>query len=180
MMGNSLFDTAPGFDEPIAVLRHCHTRIRKQLATLNKLVAHLPHHGADLEAQQAAHAVLRYFNDAATLHHEDEEEDLLPQLETTASGEDAGQLQALLPRLLKEHQEMAALWLALDRELVTIASGQSAQLSETDVARFASLYEAHMQLEESVIAPMAKRLFSEAQMHQLGDAMRARRGISNF
>lgn len=177
-MGNSLFDTAPGFDEPLAVLRHCHNRIRKQLATLDKLLAHLPRHGADVEAQQAAHAVLRYFNDAAPLHHEDEEEDLMPQLETTASGDDARQLQALLPRILDEHRQMAALWLALDRELGTIARGQSAQLSEPDVRRFAELYEAHMQLEESVVAPMAKRIFNDAQMLQLGDAMRARRGIS--
>jgi len=178
-MENSLFDTAPGFDEPLAVLRHCHGRIRKQLATLDKLLAHLPQHGADVEAQQAAHAVLRYFNDAAPLHHEDEEEDLMPQLETSASGDDASQLQTLLPRILDEHREMASLWLALDRELSTIASGHSAQLSDQDVARFARLYEAHMALEESVIAPMAMRLFSAAQMRQLGDAMRARRGISN-
>ncbi|HEV2612422.1 MAG TPA: hemerythrin domain-containing protein, partial [Noviherbaspirillum sp.] len=32
-----LFDTAPGFDQPIAVLKHCHDRIRKQLATLERL-----------------------------------------------------------------------------------------------------------------------------------------------
>lgn len=178
-MKNSLFQTAPGFDEPIAVLAHCHTRIRKQLTTLQKLLAHLPMHGANVDAQQAAHAVLRYFNDAATLHHEDEEENLLPQLEMTASGEDASQLQIILPKLLEEHRQMAALWLALDRQLSTIATGQSAQLSEADVARFASLYGAHMHMEESVIAPMAKRLFSAGQMQQLGEAMRARRGISN-
>lgn len=179
-MKNSLFVTAPGFDRPIDVLAHCHTRIRKQLATLHKLLTHLPKHGADVDAQQAAHAVLRYFNDAAPLHHEDEEENLLPQLEITAGGEDASQLQALLPTLLKEHREMERLWLALDRQLSTIATGQSAQLSENDVAQFASLYEAHMHREENVIAPMAKRLFSTGQMQQLGDAMRARRGISNI
>jgi len=179
MMQNSLFDTAPGYDQPIAVLGHCHTRIRKQLATLNKLLAHLPLHGADVEAQQAAHAVLRYFNDAAPLHHGDEEDDLLPQLEMTASGDDASQLHAILPKILEEHRQMEALWLALDRQLSRITNGQSAQLSGTDVAQFASLYEAHMQLEESVIAPMAKRLFSAEQMRQLGDAMQARRGISN-
>jgi pyridoxamine 5'-phosphate oxidase len=179
MMKNSLFETAPGFDEPIAVLAHCHTRIRKQLVTLQKLLTHLPDHGANVDAQQAAHAVLRYFNDAAPLHHEDEEENLLPQLEMTAGGEDASQLQAILPRLLEEHRQMATLWQALDRQLSTIASGQSAHLSDTDVAQFASLYEAHMHTEESVIAPMAKRLFSTEQMQQLGDAMRARRGISN-
>jgi pyridoxamine 5'-phosphate oxidase len=178
-MKNLLFETAPGFERPIDVLAHCHTRIRKQLATLKKLLAHLPDHGADVDAQQAAHAVLRYFNDAAPLHHEDEEENLLPQLEVTAGGEDASQLQDILPRLLEEHREMEGLWLALDRQLSTIATGQSTQLSEKDVAQFAALYEAHMQMEESVIAPMAKRLFSSGQMQQLGDAMRARRGISN-
>lgn len=178
-MGNALFDTAPGFDRPIEVLAHCHSRIRKQLATLRKLVAYLPSHGADVDAQQAAHAVLRYFNDAAQLHHEDEEDNLLPQLEATASGDDAAQLQAMLPGLLEDHRKMANLWQVLDRQLSTIAIGQSAHLSETDVTQFAELYEAHMQGEESVIAPMAKRLFSAGQMQQLGDAMRARRGISN-
>ncbi len=177
-MENSLFETAPGFDQPIAVLAHCHTRIRKQLATLHKLLAHLPQHGADVDAQQAAHAVLRYFNDAAPLHHEDEEDDLLPQLETTASGDDASQLQEILPKILDDHRQMEGLWRALEQQLGTIAIGQSALLSPEDVARFAALYDAHMQLEESVIAPMAKRLFSAGQMQQLGDAMRARRGVS--
>ncbi|MFC3376746.1 hypothetical protein ACFOLJ_12875 [Rugamonas sp. CCM 8940] len=41
-MSESLIDTAPGFDQPIAVLKHCHDRIRKQLLTLNNLLAHLP------------------------------------------------------------------------------------------------------------------------------------------
>jgi pyridoxamine 5'-phosphate oxidase len=179
-MKNSLLETAPSFDQPIDVLAHCHTRIRKQIATLRKLVVYLSSHGADVDAQQAAHAVLRYFNDAAPLHHEDEEENLLPQLEMTASGHDASQLQTILPKLLEEHRRMESLWLALNRQLSTIATGQSAQLSDSDVAQFTALYEAHMQTEESVIAPMAKRLFSSGQMQQLGDAMRARRGISNL
>jgi pyridoxamine 5'-phosphate oxidase len=70
-MTNVLPDTAPGFDQPIAVLKHCHDRIRKQLATLEKLLAHLPVHGADEQARQAAAAVLKYFDKAAPLHHED-------------------------------------------------------------------------------------------------------------
>ncbi len=177
-MKHSLFETAPGFDQPVAVLAHCHTRIRKQLTTLHKLLAHLPQHGADVDAQQAAHAILRYFNDAAPLHHEDEEEDLLPQLETTARGEDASQLQAILPRILEEHRQMETLWRRLEEQLGKIATGQPALLSAEDVARFATLYDDHMQLEENVIAPMAKRLFSAGQMQQLGDGMRVRRGVS--
>ena len=68
-MSNSLIDTAPDFGQPIAVLKHCHDRIRKQLNTLQNLLAHLPQHGADEQARQAARAVLKYFNNAAHLHH---------------------------------------------------------------------------------------------------------------
>ena len=74
-MNLPLHDTAPDFDQPVAVLKHCHGRIRKQLATLEKLLAHLPAHGADEQARHAATSVLKYFDKAAHLHHEDEEQD---------------------------------------------------------------------------------------------------------
>ena len=60
-MTTPLLAPAPGFDQPLAVLKHCHGRIRKQLATLQKLQHHLPHAGADVEAQQAAYAILRWW-----------------------------------------------------------------------------------------------------------------------
>lgn len=179
-MNQSLFPAAPGFDQPLAVLKHCHDRIRKQLSTLKKLQAHLPVAGADPEAQQASHAILRYFNDAAPLHHADEEDDLLPQLEATAQGEDAALLASLLPQVLQEHREMETLWRTLDAQLSAISRGLSSTLSEADAGRFAMLYDAHMQREETQIAPMAMKLFSAEQMTRLGDAMRVRRGIAHI
>lgn len=173
-----LFNTAPGFDQPIAVLKHCHDRIRKQLATLQRLVAHLTEFGANVDAQQAANAVMKYFNHAAMNHHEDEERDLLPMLQATAQGEDAALLQRRIPRLLQEHREMDALWQHLNAQLLTIASGASGSLSADDVRRFSDAYTAHMEIEEAEIAPMAKRIFNDAQMAQLGEAMRVRRNIT--
>src|SRR3954469_23853386 len=102
-MTDALPDTAPGYDQPIAVLKHCHDRIRKQLATLSKLLEHLPAHGADEQARQAARAVLKYFDQAAPLHHADEEENLIPMLQATAQGEDAATLEAMVPDILKDH-----------------------------------------------------------------------------
>jgi pyridoxamine 5'-phosphate oxidase len=55
-MTDSLLAPAPGFDQPIAMLKHCHDKIRKQLATMQNLLEHLPRHGADAAAQQAAQA----------------------------------------------------------------------------------------------------------------------------
>jgi pyridoxamine 5'-phosphate oxidase len=173
----NLHDTAPDFDQPIAVLKHCHDRIRKQLATLDKLLAHLPEFGADEQARQAAAAVLKYFEKAAHLHHDDEEQDLIPMLRAAAQGEDAATLQALAPVILQDHKDMDALWQDLHEQLTAIAEGQSTVLSASAVQRFSQRYLSHMEREEGTMAPMALRLFSPEQMAQLGKAMQARRGI---
>jgi pyridoxamine 5'-phosphate oxidase len=177
-MTNLLPEAAPGFDQPVAVLKHCHGRIRKQLATLEKLLAHLPGHGADEQARQAAQAVLNYFDKAAHLHHEDEEQDLIPMLRAVAQGDDAATLQALAPVILQDHGEMDALWNDLRPQLAAIAQGSATVLSGNAVQRFAQRYTAHMEREESTMAPMALRLFSPEQMERMGQSMQARRGIS--
>ena len=62
--------------------------------------------------------------------------------------------------------------------MASIADGSAAVLREPDVRRFINSYRAHMEREEGQIAPMAKRLFSAAQMAALGLAMQVRRGIA--
>ena len=175
---NSLIDTAPDFSQPIAVLKHCHDRIRKQLQTMQNLVSHLPAHGADADAQKAAQAVLKYFNNAAHLHHDDEEQNLMPMLQATARDADAALLDELVPGILADHKLMDQDWEIVRAQLEQIASGNSAALSAPDVQRFCDAYAAHMAKEEANIAPMAKRIFSAEQMAQLGSAMQQRRGIS--
>jgi pyridoxamine 5'-phosphate oxidase len=176
-MTDLLNDPAPSFDQPVAVLKHCHDRIRKQLATLDKLLDHLPVHGADEQARQAAAAVLKYFEKAAHLHHDDEEQDLIPMLTGVAQGLDAATLQALAPVILQDHKDMDAMWQDLHEQLTAIVDGGGAQLSESIVRRFVQRYQSHMEREESTMAPMALRLFDAQQMAQLGAAMRQRRGI---
>jgi pyridoxamine 5'-phosphate oxidase len=171
-------DPAPDFDQPVAVLKHCHGRIRKQLSTLENLLTHLPQHGADEQARQAAQAVLKYFDKAAHLHHDDEEQDLIPMLRAVAQGEDAATLQALAPTILQDHKDMDAMWQDLHEQLTAIADGSGTQLSASTVQRFSQRYLSHMEREESTMAPMAVRLFSPEQMAQLGQAMRRRRDIA--
>ena len=177
-MTSPLFDSVPGFDQPIAVLKHCHDKIRKQLTTLQNLLGHLAQHGNTADAQQAAKAVLQYFNKAAHLHHDDEEQDLMPMLQATATGDDATLLATLVPEILADHQRMDQAWLTLRPELDAIAAGTGTQLSADGVAAYVAAYHAHMSKEEGQLAPMAKRLFSAQQMEQLGTAMQRRRGIA--
>src|SRR4051812_21747654 len=141
---SSLIDTAPDFGQPIAVLKHCHDRIRKQLDTMQKLLAHLPKHGADVDAQKAAQAVLKYFNNAAHLHHEDEEQNLVPMLQATARGADAALLAELVPSILAGHEQMDRDWNIIKSQLDQIANGQSSALSAQDVQGFCDTYAAHM------------------------------------
>ncbi|PKB22338.1 pyridoxamine 5'-phosphate oxidase [Janthinobacterium sp. 64] len=177
-MTSPLFDSVPGFDQPIAVLKHCHDKIRKQLTTLQNLLGHLAQHGNTADAQQAAKAVLQYFNKAAHLHHDDEEQDLMPMLQTTATGDDAALLATLVPEILADHQRMDQAWLTLRPELDAIAAGTGTQLAAEGVAAYIAAYQAHMSKEEGHLAPMAKRLFSAQQMERLGTAMQRRRGIA--
>src|SRR6185437_683144 len=141
-MNTTLLAGAPDFDEPIAVLKHCHDKIRKNLQTLQKLPAHLQTKGADEEAQKAAAGILRYFRDAAPNHHADEEEDLLPMLHDTARDADKTTLDALAPQILAEHKQMDLIWVKLESQLDAMVSGKSAALDAADAEQFAALYTA--------------------------------------
>jgi pyridoxamine 5'-phosphate oxidase len=176
-MSAALPTPGPDFDQPVAALKHCHDRIRKQLQTLDKLQQHLQKEGNTVDAQQAAGAILRYFNQAAPHHHADEEENLLPMLNSTAQGEDAATLAATMPRVLQDHRKMEHAWEQLQAQLQAVVDGQGRQLDGALVQAFSQLYTSHMETEEGTIAPMAKRLFSPQQMQELGNAMRTRRGI---
>jgi iron-sulfur cluster repair protein YtfE (RIC family) len=80
---------AVGFEVPLEMLAACHGRVQHQCETLLRLVTHLQTHGADRPAQEAASAVMRYFDTAARHHHEDEEQDLFPALLESMAGSDA-------------------------------------------------------------------------------------------
>ena len=170
---------APSFDSPLEMLRACHGRILDQCNTLHKLQQHLDVSGCDVQAQQAAQAILRYFDTAGQYHHQDEELDLFPLLLATTSTE----ADELITRLLGEHQEMNAAWLLLRSRLQVIAEGQipegqSATLEESDVEHFSTAYERHITLENAQLLPLATRLLGKQQLHDLGRKMAARRGVS--
>ena len=69
-----------GFDEPFEMLGACHDRVRRSLDLLQRLRDYLKTHACDDSARQAARDVLRYFDIAAPLHHEDEELHVFPPL----------------------------------------------------------------------------------------------------
>lgn len=164
---------APGFDDPLGMLQACHERIRAQCSTLEKLRLHLPQHGCDRQAQQAASAILRYFDSAGRNHHDDEEQDLFPLL--LASGNTAAQ--RLVAHLLDKHRELDAAWVCMRTELQDIAAGTLATLNAGSVQHFISAYQTHIELENAQLLPLAQTLLTTTQIAALGKSMAARRGV---
>jgi iron-sulfur cluster repair protein YtfE (RIC family) len=108
---------AVGFEVPLEMLAACHGRVQHQCETLLRLVTHLQTHGADRPAQEAASAVMRYFDTAARHHHEDEEQDLFPALLESMAGSDAVCLRELTASLCSDHRLLEQRWAALRQRL---------------------------------------------------------------
>ena len=178
---------AAGFDDPFAMLQACHERVQRTLALLARLRAHVAQHGADDNARQAARDVLRYFDIAAPLHHQDEELHVFPLLMAGASA----QVQALVQRLRADHTLMTADWAAARAPLQALVDrmpdgdvgdggGPNAPVFSPDdhtaLDRFAIRYADHMEAEEGVAYPAALQLLPPESLSAMGREMAARRG----
>ena len=168
---------AAGPEAPLEMLAACHTRVEKQCQTLERLQAHLGVHGSDAAAQEAAHAVLRYFNSAARHHHEDEEEDLFPALLEAMAGSDAVCIRELTEALEAEHRVLENRWACMRTPLQAVVRGQPVALAAQEVDEFVTGYRTHILREDTELLPMAQRLLGSEALAQMGQAMRERRGL---
>lgn len=173
MIASLLGAAAPGFERPLDVLEACHGRIARQCDTLDKLLLHLPAHGADSQAQQAARAVLTYFDTAAGQHHDDEERNLFPLLEQA----NAPGACDLVETLTLEHDELAQLWRRLRVQLAQIEAGTHARLDAALTRHFVAFNRAHLEFENAHVLPLARQAFDATAIERLGRAMAARRGV---
>ena len=170
---------AAGFEAPFEMLGACHERVERMLRLLQRLQQHLARQGWDADVAQAATDVMRYFDQAAPLHHEDEERHLFPLL--LASGDEA--LRGVVLRLQQDHRDMAQGW-AQAREVLAalthapaegwagLASDESATLD-----RFAGLYGQHLQAEDTLVYPAAQSRLSAQALQAMSADMMRRRGL---
>jgi hemerythrin-like domain-containing protein len=171
---------AVGFEVPIEMLSACHGRVQHQCDTLLRLLAHVQVNGPDRPAQEAATAVMRYFETAARHHHEDEEQDLFPALLDSMAGSDAVCLRALTTSLSSDHRQLEARWRVLREWLVDIEAGRPTRVLDEEIRAFTLAYEQHIAREETELLPMANRLLGDAELDRIGRAMRARRGLASL
>lgn len=168
----------PDWRQPLDMLDACHGHIRQRLQTIWRLADHLPRHGADAAARQAATEVLRYFSVAAANHHEDEERDLFPALLAVAPRTERRATQALINRLLDEHQRLAVLCEPLMARLLDISQGRPAgEIDAGAIEAFAALSIEHMRVETEELMPLARRLLTPGILQSLSITMSVRRGV---
>ena len=173
--------TSPGvgFDEPFEMLAACHERVQRSLDLLQRLIAHVDQHGCDANARSAAADVLRYFDLAGPLHHEDEERHVFPRLKDHP---DAA-VRAAVATLQTEHVLMHAMWERLRSMLLRwrdAPEGAAPCPPATDTERamahdFVQAYARHIPLEESLVYPAAQPTASAADLARMGEEMAARR-----
>jgi len=166
---------AVGFEQPFAMLEACHERVQRTLALLERLRAYVSQHGADEEARQAARDVLRYFDIAAPLHHQDEEMHVFPLLLAQGSPD----LVALVQRLQHDHACMSADWAAARAPLEALAHAAATAFTPEDgraLDRFAQRYGDHIAAEEGHAYPAAVARLAPTDLEAMGREMAERRG----
>lgn len=168
----------PSWEQPFDMLRACHDRVRRMLALLGKLQAHVLAHGVDGQATQAAQDVVRYFDQAAPLHRQDEELHVFPA--ALHSGDPDAI--AAVKRLGAEHHTMELDWqhlrLALQALLDTGPTTPLPPAWQTDqpVRTFSARYTEHLQIEEQIVYPCVEAFLTLEHAAQMGREMAARRG----
>lgn len=180
-----------GYEAPFEMLDACHERVERMLRLLHKLRVHLQASGWDAQAAEAARDVLRYFNEAAPRHHEDEERHVFPAVLATPDAPalphpgtgDGTSLHAVVRRLLQDHADMQTHWANARPVLERIARPATGPWQPLDTAEeaaldgFASLYTSHIEAENRLIYPAAQQALTPAQLQAMSADMMARRGV---
>ena len=169
---------AVGLEAPFEMLVACHERVQRSLTLMARLQQHLLDKGLDDDARQAARDVMRYFDVAAPLHHQDEELHVFPPV---LAGSDTA-LHAVVHQLLHDHRQMEHAWVPARAVLHAMADGAAstwqaltpAQTAALD--QFASLYGQHIQNEERLVYPAAQAVVQAESLQAMSQDMMRRRG----
>jgi len=160
------------FDAPFEMLDACHERVRRSLALIDKLVEHLRAERFDAQAQEAARDVLRYFDLAAPLHHQDEELHVFPPIEDAFAHQ--------VRQLREDHRAMSIAWSQLRVPLAAIAADPNTAREpgfvaglQAAAAAHAQLYAQHLETEDGIVFPAARESVQDPAA--MGAEMAARR-----
>ena len=170
--------TSAGFDQPIEVWLACHERILRMVALLVRLRDHIVAGEARAAARVTAASILRYFDEAAPRHHEDEELDLFPRLLKYSQRAGSGDIASAVEALQQQHQQLDRAWANVRPTLIAVEAGSNIHLNDEATARFVLRYQQHVERENETLTPAFQRAFDRHELDAIGHAMALRRGVS--
>lgn len=173
-----------GFDQPLGLLSDCHRRIEQFLGMMIRVLQRSDggHKALASDERDALEAAVRYFNDAAPRHTQDEEQSLFPRLRD-CDDPDAHVALARIEALETDHRradEMHAQVNSLSRRWL---DGQPLRAEDFEhltrlLGDLRAMYSRHIAVEDSELFPMAARVLSRQQLLEVGAEMAQRRGLS--
>lgn len=160
--------------EPLGLLTDCHRRIEAALATLETAATWTGPLSAD--QRLALDRALRFFREMAPKHTADEERSLFPRLR--ALGEDLPELAALEADHVEADRWHADVDQFGQRWLATGEMGSTElQLFAGRVSQLAELYRRHIDVEDNIVFPLARRRLTLDEQRQVQREMVGRRAI---
>jgi hemerythrin-like domain-containing protein len=162
----------------VRLLLGCHDRIRHFTEMADRLASN-PHSPAG-DRQEAARAVLRYYEMALPLHEADENESIYPRLQKRLP---PGELAEANQAMIDQHTQIDALIAQLLPVWRTIGEDPAEQerLSphlQENVHRLQQLWTTHLRLEEEVVVPAMLHFLLPQDLGAIEHEMRARRQAS--
>lgn len=172
--------TSSSFADPINLLSDCHRRIEMFLRVLQAVGSNADHSLTE-EIEKSIETALRYFREAAPKHTADEEESLFPRLRR-AQDPDAQIALQRLDSLEADHRDVAPLHIIVDRLgerylQVGVLSPSEASEFRQAVAKLISSYTRHIEVEDSVVFPIAAKLLLASDRKAVAREMAERRNL---
>ena len=168
-MINLLDTAAPSWDDPIEMLYACHGKVKKFCNQINKLPDYLQHNGCNDIAKQAITQICTYFNRAAPLHHEDEEQNFFPELVQFYP-----LAQPIISELENQHIDLHENWRLLNQQLSAVLQGERDALDSLLIQQFTQGYAKHIPQEEQLFE-WGKQHIPAENLRKIGQMMAARR-----
>lgn len=153
----------PPVSSPIQDFSQCHVGILAKLTQLGGLPDLLV---AANRARQSAQQLLDFFREAIYEHHSEEERELFPAVQSSATaGTEREHVKKVAEQLTREHRELEAQWKLLEPGLKRAAKGQDSDVPPEGVAKLVAQYAAHAQFEETEYLPLAYAILSRHSNH---------------
>lgn len=157
------------WDEPIEMLYACHGRVKQFCRQLLLLPDYISQHGINQAVKNDVQQILNYFNQAAPLHHDDEEKDFFPAL-----AQKLPDIQTAIDELESQHETLHKNWDELRSKLEALLVGEMENIEPSLIKQFVSGYDLHISIEEPLFE-LGREHLAESELACIGKIMAERR-----